>query len=159
MITPVHTDTRRFSFFDPILLVVAGILVIQGLAGAGDLPVLTGIAVALFLAFTKHSRYDLYTDAIVIRYWAPRKIIVPLSEIRDVGLVRLPFGGPSVLLHRTRGRILPIMPKDPETFLARIKANMSAPQEPPKPAAPTDAGDAPRPRARRRRPPRRQRPS
>ena len=158
MITPVHTDTRRFSFFDPILLFVAAILVIQGLAGAGGLPILTGFAVAAFLGFTKHSRYDLYTDALVIRYWAPRKIVVPLSEIRDVGLVRLPFGGPSVLLHRTRGRILPIMPKDPESFLAHIKANMGAPQEPPKPA-PAAGNEAPRPRARRRRPPRRQRPS
>ena len=155
--TPVHTDTRRFSFFDPVLLFVAGILVVQGLMGNNALAILTGFAVAGFLAFTKHSRYELYSDALVIRYWAPRKIIIPLSEIRDVGLVRLPFGGPSVILHRSKGRILPIMPKDPEGFLAHIKANLDAT---PQPASPAAEQDAPKPRARRRRPrPRRQNPS
>ena len=154
-VTPLHTDTRRFSFFDPVLLFVAGILVLQGLMGNNGLAILTGIAVVGFLAFTKHARYDLYPDVLVIRYWAPRKIVIPLSEIQDVGLVRLPFGGPSVLVHRTRGRILPIMPKDPESFLAHMKANLVTTQQPPSPAA-RDA--APKPGARRRRP-RRQKPS
>ena len=147
--TPVHTDTRRFSFFDPVLLFVAGILVLQGLMGNNGLAVLTGIAVVGFLAFTKHARYDLYADALVIRYWAPRKIIIPLSEIRDVGLVRLPFGGPSVLVHRRGGRVIAIMPKDPESFLAHMKAHLGTTEQRPSPAAPAAA---PKPRAPRRRP-------
>ena len=153
--TPVHTDTRRFSFFDPLLLIVAGIMVVQGFMGAGDIPVLAGFAVVGFLAFTKHNRYDLYEDALVIRYWAPRKIVIPLSEIRDVGSVRLPFGGPSLLLHRTGGRVLPIMPKDTETFLAHLKASLETAQHPPSPAA----KDEPLKQRARRRRPRRQKPS
>ena len=154
--TPVHTASRKFSFFDPVLLIMAGIMVVQGLVSNNLLPILAAIAVAVFLAFTKHTRYDLYGDVLVIRYWAPRKIIIPLSEIRDVGSVRLPFTGASLILHRTRGRVIAIMPKDPESFMAHIKAGLdTARQPPPVP----DRGDvAPRPRPRRRRP-RRQRPS
>lgn len=151
--TPIHTDTRRFSLFDPVLLIMAGFMVVQGFTGGGDIPILAGIGVAVFLAFTKHVRYDLYEDALVIRYWAPRKIIIPMSEIVDVGSVRLPFGGPSVLVHRTRGRVLAIMPKDTETFLALMKAKLESAKQPPSAAA---EDEPPRPRRRR---PRRQRPS
>ena len=155
--TPLHTDTRRFSFFDPLLLIVAGFMVFQGFTGGGEIPILTGFAVAGFLAFTKHQRYDLYPDTLVISYWAPRKIVIPLSDIRDVGSVRLPFGGPSLLLHRSRGRVLPIMPKDTEAFFVQLKASMEAAKQPPRPAAEVEP---PRPKERRRRArPRRQRPS
>ena len=156
--TPVHTDTRKFSFFDPVLLIMAGIMVVQGFTGGGELPVLVGIGLAVFLAFTKHTRYDLYGDALVIRYWAPRKIVIPLSEIRDVGSVKLPFGGPSVLVHRTRGRVLAIMPKDPVSFLAHMKTGLEAAKHPPSPPA---EDEPPRPPRVRRRPPRprRQNPS
>ncbi len=155
--TPVHTDRRKFNFFDPVLLIMGGIMVLQGLTGGGDIPILAGIAVAVFLAFTKHTRYDLYGDALVIRYWAPRKIVIPLSEIRDVGSVRLPFTGASLVLHRTGGRVLAIMPKDPVSFMEHIKAGLDTAKQP---APVSDAGDsAPEPRPRRRRPPRRQKPS
>ena len=154
---PIHTDRRRFSFFDPILLIIAGIMIVQGLTGRGDIPLLAGIGLMVFLAFTKHVRYDLYEDSLVIRYWAPRKIVIPLSDIMDAGSIRLPFGGPSVLLHRTRGRVLAIMPKDPESFLTQIKASLDAAKQPPSPPA---EDEPPRPRTRRRRSrPRRQRPS
>ena len=142
--------------FDPVLLIIAGFMVVQGFMGAGDIPILAGFGVAVFLAFTKHVRYDLYEDALVIRYWAPRKIIIPISEIVDVGSVRLPFGGPSVLVHRTRGRVLAIMPKDTETFMERLKASLESAKQPSSAAAEDD--EPPRPRPRRRRP-RRQRPS
>ena len=155
--TPLHTDKRRFSLFDPVLLIMAGFMVVQGLTGGGDIPILAGIGVAVFLAFTKHVRYDLYEDAVVIRYWAPRKIIIPISDILDVGSVRLPFGGPSVLLHRTRGRVLAIMPKDTETFLTLLKASLESAKQPPR-AASAEDDEPPRPKPRRRRP-RRQRPS
>ena len=153
--TPLYTDTRRFSVFDPVLLIMAGFMVVQGFMGAGDIPILAGFGLAVFLAFTKHVRYDLYEDALIIRYWAPRKIIIPISDIVDVGAMRLPFGGPSVLVHRARGRVLAIMPKDQEGFLAQIKARLESEKQPPSPAA---EDEPPRPRTRRRRP-RRQRPS
>ena len=154
--TPLHTDNRRFSLFDPVLLIMAGFMVFQGFTGGGDIPILAGIGVAVFLAFTKHVRYDLYEDVLVIRYWAPRKIIIPMSEIVDVGSVRLPFGGPSVLVHRTRGRVLAIMPKDTETFLTLLKASVEGAKQPRSAAAEDDEPPSPKPRRRR---PRRQRPS
>ncbi len=154
---PVHTDRRKFSFFDPVLLIMAGVMVLQGITGGGDIPILAGIGLMVFLAFTKHVRYDLYEDVLVIRYWAPRKIVIPLSEIVDVGSARLPFGGPSVIVHRTRGRVLAIMPKDPESFREQIKASLDAAKHAPSPEV---EDEPPRPRTRRRRSrPRRQRPS
>ena len=154
--TPVHTDTRKFNFFDPLLLIMAAIMVIQGLMIPNDIPILAGIGVMVFLAFTRHTRYALYGDALVIHYWAPRKIVIPLSEIRDVGSVRLPFTGASLIVHRTRGRVIAIMPKDPESFREHLKAGLDAAKQPP--PAPDAGAEAPTPRARRRRP-RRQKPS
>ena len=55
--TPVHTDTRKFNFFDPLLLIMAAIMVIQGLMIPNDIPILAGIGVMVFLAFTRHTRY------------------------------------------------------------------------------------------------------
>ena len=149
--TPVHTEPRRRSIWDTLLLVVAGLMVVQGFITSDPVPVLFGLGVGAFLALTRHTRYELYQDALVIRFMAPRRIVIPLSEVQDVRIVRLPLGGPALLVQRASGGSLAIMPADPEGLLARLQARPGASPQPPK--AETD--DAPRPAPRRRRAPRR----
>ena len=149
--TPVHTEKRRRSIWDMLLLVVAVFMVFQGFANADPFPVLTGLGVGVFLALTRHTRYELYQDALVIRFFAPRKIVVPLAEVQDVRLVKLPLGGPALLVSRSRGGGLAIMPADPEGFLALLQAGPGS--KTPTPDA--EADDAPKPAPRRRRAPRR----
>ena len=147
--TPVFSAERRFSFWDPLLLVVAGFMLLQGFVAGNLIPIITALGVGAFLAFTKHSRYELYEDALVIRYWAPRRIIIPYSDVRDVRSVRLPFGGPSLLVDRQGGRLIAIMPKDPDGFRSQMQAAMAPKDEPP---APRERADRPKPTPRRRRP-------
>ena len=58
----------------------------------------------------------------VIRYWAPRRMVVRLLDVQDVELVRLPFGGPGLLIRRMVGGRHLITPTDPERFLDRMNA-------------------------------------
>lgn len=136
--TPIHTESRRRSLWDTMLLVVAGIIVVRGLATGEPLPVLTGVGVVVFLALTRHTRYELFHDALVIRFMAPRRIVVRLAEVQAIRLVKLPLGGPALLLQRASGG-LAIMPSDPEGFLARLQAEPGLKKQPPK----RDTADAP----------------
>ena len=149
--TPVHTEKRRRSIWDMLLLAVAVFMIWQGFVTGDALPVLTGLGVGAFLFLTRHTRYELFQDALVIRFMAPRRIVVPLAEVQDIRLVRLPLGGPALLVQRTRGGGLAIMPADPEGFLARLQAGTGAKTQPPEP----ETADAPKTAPRRRRPPRR----
>ena len=152
--TPIHTEKRRFSIWDTALLAVAAFMLLQGLWVGDLIRLVIGLSVGIFLLFTSHARYELFQDALIIRYRAPRKIVIPLREVEDVRPTKLPFGGPALLIHRTGGRVLAIMPRDPEGFLSQIKAGLSAKEEPPKPGGEADT-HKPTPR---RRPPRRLKP-
>ena len=145
---PTHTEKRRRSIWDTLLLVVAGLMIVQGFVAGDPIPVLFGGGVGAFLALTKHTRYELYQDVMVIRFMAPRKIVVPLAEMQDIRLVKMPLGGSALLVQRAGGGTLAIMPVDPEGFLARLQARPGADPQP----KPED-GDAERPAPRRRRRP------
>ena len=149
--TPVHTEKRRRSIWDMLLLAVAVFMIWQGFVTGDALPVLTGLGVGAFLFLTRHTRYELFQDALVIRFMAPRRIVIPLADVQDVRLVRLPLGGPALLVQRARGGGLAIMPADPEGFLARLQAGTGTKAHPPEP----ETADAAKPAPRKRRAPRR----
>lgn len=149
-IQPLHVEKRRRSIWDTLLLFVAGFMVIQGLVGGEVLPVLSGLGVGLFLFFTRHSRYELFEDVLVVRFMAPRTIVIRLADVQDVRLVKMPLGGPALLISRAGRGGLAIMPVDPEGLLARLKAAPGLKTQPAKP----EADDAPGPAQRGRRGPR-----
>ena len=152
--SPVYIEKRRRSMWDILILVVAGFMVIQGLLPPFDLvPVLFGVGVGVFVAYTRHTRYELYQDALVIRFMAPRTIVVRLAEVQEVRLVRLPLGGPALLVQRAGAGALAIMPADPAGFLARLQEGTGGKPKPPDTEPKAD--DAPSPASRRRRAPRR----
>ena len=148
---PTHTEKRRRSVWDTLLLVVAGLMIIQGFATSDPMPVLFGGGVGAFLALTRHTRYELYQDALVIRFMAPRKIVIPLAELQDVRLVKMPLGGTALLVQRASGGALAIMPADPEGFLARLQARPGADSQPKPEDGAADGPAPPRRRAPRRR--------
>ena len=131
--TPVHSDTPRFSIWDPTLVVVAGMMLFLGLTGGGPLPVVAGLGVGFYLWYTKHTRYDLFQDVLVIRYQAPRTRVIPLSDVPSARFARMLLGGQALLIQRRRGGALAITPKDPEGFLSHLEAGFRTREEPPKP--------------------------
>ena len=102
--------------------IFAGWLLIQGLAGAGPLPIVLALIGGGFLAFTRHRRYDLFEDALVIRHFGPRTRVVYLSEIEDVQIRTQAMVGTALIIDRNAGGRLIIKPSDSEAFLSRLTA-------------------------------------
>ena len=145
---PVHIDTPRFSIWDPTLLVVAGVMFFLGVTGGGPLPILIGLGVGFYHWYTKHTRYDLFQDVLVIRYRAPRTKVISLSDVLSARLARMALDGQALLIQRQRGGVLVIKPKDPEGFLSHLEAGLRPREEPPKPKPQADMRK-PTPRRRR----------
>ena len=123
--TPPYSDKSRFSFLDLALPVITGWLLIQGLTGGGYLPVLFGLGGAAYLLFTRHRRYDLFEDALVVRYLVPRTLVVYLSDVQEVRPMKQPMTGPVLLIQRKAGTRLMIKPADYDAFLARLTDALS----------------------------------
>ena len=123
--TPDYSDKTRFSLMDLIMPIFVGWLLVQGLTGGGVLSILFGLGGGAFLLFTRHRRYDLFEDALVIRYLAPRTLVVYLSDMQDVRLMRQPMVGPVLSIERKAGARLIIKPADFEGFFSRLSAALS----------------------------------
>ncbi len=119
---PAHSEKHRFSMMDVVLPALAAWLVFQGLfTGGGPLVLLFGLGGIVYLLFTRPVRYELFQDALIIRYLAPRQRAIYLENVEDVQVVRLPVAGPALLILRKAGPRLIIRPQDPEGFMARLK--------------------------------------
>ena len=130
--TPLYSDAPRFSFWAMAMPVAAGVLLYQGLTGGGALPILFGLGLGLFYLYKRPTRYDLFQDALVIRYRI-RTMVVPLADVQGAQLGGMPLSGQAVLIQRRTGRLLVITPKDPEGFLSRLEAGLRTSEEPPQP--------------------------
>ena len=82
------------------------------------MPVVIAVAMGVFIWFTRHTRYDLYSNALVIRYGTPRQRAVPISEIEQVVTV---LGGKGLFVKRKGSGGLLIRPQDIETFKSRLE--------------------------------------
>ena len=118
---PAHSEKHRFSMMDVVLPALAAWLVFQGVIGFEPLSLLFGLGGIVYLLFTRPVRYELYQDALIIRYLAPRQKAIYLEDVEDVHVVRLPVAGPALLILRKAGSRLIIRPQDPEGFMARLK--------------------------------------
>ena len=131
-VTPLYSDTPRFSLFTVAQPVIAGVLLYQGVTGGGALPILFGLGLGLFYLYKRPTRYDLFQDALVIRYRI-RTMVVPLSDVQGARLGKMPLSGQALLIQRRSGGPLVITPKDPDGFLSRLEAGLRTSEEPPQP--------------------------
>ena len=120
---PVHTDRQRNSGFDIMRLGIVVVLVLMGILTQSLVPFLFAIGLFLFHWLTRHRRYEIFPDRLVVHYGKPRKKTIPLDEIVEVRQMNLPFGGQGIVLRRNRGIGLLLRPMDPETFAAHLDAN------------------------------------
>jgi hypothetical protein len=123
--TPDYSDKTRFSKMDLLLPIFAGWLLIQGVFGGEPLPILFALAGAAYLLYTRHKRYELFEDALVIRYFAPRTLVVYLADIQNVELLTQPMVGPVLVIQRKAGARLVIKPTNFDEFFSRLKAGLS----------------------------------
>ena len=117
---PIHTDRHRSSMLHLMSPALAAGLVVLGLVGLDPISLALGLGFAVYIWLTRQARYEIFHDTLVVRYWSPRKKVLPLTEIKDVQLVRLPWVGVALAVRNKEGRAVVIRPKDPELFLARL---------------------------------------
>ena len=121
MENPVYTASFRRSMLHIFTPVIAGMLTLFGLLSLEPFNVALGIGLGLFILFTRHIRYEIFHDRLVIRYMAPRRKIVELSEIQSVQSMKRAFGGQGVFIQKKAGLGLMINPVDPEKFVAELE--------------------------------------
>ncbi len=131
---PTYMDRYRFAFSDFPAPIFCAWFLIQGLTGGGPLPILFGLAGVVFTLFKRHKSYDLYEDALIVRYLLPTRVAaIYLRDIEGVQVVRQPMVGAVVLIHRKNegssrlgfkdgGSRLIIRPRDSQEMLLRLNA-------------------------------------
>ena len=97
--------------------IIVAALFVLGIFGGDPIPIVLAIAMGLFIWFTRHSKYDIFSDRMIIHYGKPRQKIVPLNEIEQAHLV---LGGRGLFLKRKGSGGLLIRPRDPEAFKAHL---------------------------------------
>jgi len=118
---PLHTDRPRFSGIDWLNPALALGLLMVGLISAETFPLVSGAALGTFVWFTRHFRYDIYPDALVVSYGKPRQKVVPLDQVSEVRTVQFGFRGDSLFVRNTSGHGMIIRPSDPEQFAQRLQ--------------------------------------
>ena len=83
-VPPLYSAIHRFSLIDLLVPIVGSVLLIRGIFGGEGLSAVIALAVGAFTLFNRHKRYDLFTDALVVRYLAFRTRVVELSDIQEV---------------------------------------------------------------------------
>ncbi len=119
---PLHTDRYRGSGLQLISPVVAGVLILLGLLGFDPISFGLGVALAVYTGYTRHTRYEIYSNGLLVRFMLPRRQAVPFTEIEEAGMVKLSMVG-EVLAVRRKGKGLGLMlirPSDPELFLSKL---------------------------------------
>ena len=121
---PLHSDRYRTPAFQVMNPVIAVFFIIWGIWTASGVAVLVGIAIGLLVWFTRHTRYDIFADQLVVHYGRPRQRIVPFADIEDVFLINLPMGGQGLLVRKKQGRGLLIRPRAAEQFFNELKGSL-----------------------------------
>lgn len=107
-------NTSLIQLINPII--VAGLFVL-GIYSAELTPVVIAVGMGIFIWFTRHTRYNIYSNALVIYYGTPRHRAVPVSDIEQVITV---LGGKGLFVKRRGSGGLLIRPQDIETFKSRL---------------------------------------
>ena len=118
---PIHSAPHRGSPLRLLSPAFAGVLVAIGVLGSNPVTLIAGVGLALFVWFTRHARYEIFHDRLVIHYGRPRQKTVPLAEIQEVQLMNFPLGGLGLFVRTKRGWGMTIKPTDPERFAAQLE--------------------------------------
>jgi len=119
----IYTDkptTSLIQLINPII--VAGLFVL-GIYSGDPMPVIIALGMGVFIWFTRHTRYNIYSNALVIYYGSPRHKAVAISDIDQVITV---LGGKGLFIKRRNSGGLLIRPQDIETFKSRLDEILEA---------------------------------
>ncbi len=116
--TSIHTDKPSGSLINFVNMVIVVVLVVMGVVYGDPVPVVLGVAMGLFIWFTRHNKYEVYRDKLVIYYGQPRQRIIPLGNISDVQTV---LGGKGVFVRQKKGGGLLLRPGKVDEFQSQLE--------------------------------------
>jgi hypothetical protein len=91
-----------------------------GTLQADPVTVVMGAGLGLYIWLTRHSRYEVFPDRLVVSYMGPRRKTVPLADIEEVQVGRFPLGGEGLMIRRKGGWRMVLTPSDPERFAQEL---------------------------------------
>jgi len=94
--------------------------VVSGSLQLDPYTVAMGAGLGLYIWLTRHARYDVFADRLVVSYVGPRHKTIPLGDIEEVRAVRFPLGGQGVFLRRKGAGGMVISPADSEQFAQQL---------------------------------------
>lgn len=118
---PTLSDRYRGSPMHLLSPALAGVLVVVGVSQFDLFTMALGVGLGLYVWLTRHTRYEIFSDRLVIYYGGPRRKVVLLVDIEDVQVVKVPMGGQGLYLRRKRGWGVVIRPRDSEGFAAGLE--------------------------------------
>jgi len=119
---PLHWDNHRTNL--NLTFIFALIVAVIGILGQPVLFVL-GIGVAIYSWLTNPKQYLIYRDALVIIYGRPRIKSYPFQEISHLETLSLPIGE-RLRVRMVNGRRIMLLPKDSDTFRAKLDEALDA---------------------------------
>lgn len=106
---------------------LAAAMVVLGIINPDVVTVAMGAGLLAYVWFTRHAKYEVYQDRLIIYYGAPRIRSVSLADIAEVRLVKAPLGGQDLLVVRKGRGVMVIRPRDAEGFAAALEGARGVP--------------------------------
>ena len=119
---PIFVDRHRISLGDLLIGGLVAWVFILGIMSGDTLQLALGLGFVVFLAFTRHKRYEITSTTLVIKFLGPREMMVPLEDIQAAELVKIPMSGIAVMVVRKNGRRVAISPTNADRFLQELRA-------------------------------------
>ncbi len=119
-VPPLHTARPRRSPLHFLSPLIAGALVVSGALQQDPFTFVMGAGLSVYIWLTRHSRYEVFSDRLVVHYLGLRRRTIPLGDIEDVRAVGFPLGGQGVFVRRKKGGGMVITPVDPEQFVQAL---------------------------------------
>ena len=118
---PIHSDRYRGSSLQMLSPAIAVVLMVMGVLSGDPFTIVLGTGLALFVWLTRHARYEIFHDRLVIRFSGPRQKTVLLTEIETIQVVAIPLGGQGLYVRKKGGWGMVIRPSDLESFTAGME--------------------------------------
>ena len=129
--TPILKTGHRSSMAQIISLPLAALVVFFGIMTGGIPLIVLGLLILVITWVMTPTHYELYRDRVVVNYGGVRKSVIPLEDVEDLGIVRLPTGERLYLKRKSRRGTM-INPKDREEFIKAVRdiIGYARPEEP-----------------------------
>jgi hypothetical protein len=147
---PVYSDSARSSIGQWMGPIVVVYLVVHSLVTNQGIALVMAIPLAMYVAYTWHTGYHIYRDTLVVQYFLPRRMVVPLAEIVHVRQAKIFPAGDGLLLSRAKGPLF-IRPRAAAQLHDLLNERIGPRQQPEQPTEGAPAGLPRRTRAKRRR--------